>query len=75
MTTMPLKDVVALLVTLLAKLKGGDFKGCDVSVFGGLVAGLLIVRISIDSFSLTLDVLLLDRCRNPRSRYRGRWYR
>ena len=71
-----LRDILDLLVTLLAELKGGDYKGCDISVLGGLVAGLLIVRIFIDPFWLTtFDVSLLDHCRNPRPRYRCCWYR
>ena len=45
-----LREILALLGTLLFELKGGDYKGCDVNVLSGLLAGLLIVRFSVDSF-------------------------
>jgi hypothetical protein len=71
-----LKDILVLLVTLLAELKAiVKVEGCDLNVLSGLVAGLLIVRIFIDHSCLTPDVPLLGRCRNPLPRYRSCWYR
>ena len=45
-----LREILALLGTLLFELKGGDYNGCDVNVLADLLAGLLIVRFSVDSF-------------------------
>ena len=70
-----LREILALLGTLLFELKGGDYKGCDVNVLSGLLSGLLIVRFSIDPFFwLISDVSSLGSCRSHCSRYRGCWF-
>ena len=45
-----LKDILALLGTLLFELKGGDYHGCDINVLAGLLGGILIVRSSNSFF-------------------------
>ena len=54
-----LKDILALLGTLLFELKGGDYHGCDVNVLAGLLGGILIVRSSFNSFFIVIIIWVI----------------